>query len=73
MPAGTLKKNREKKHFSAGGLHLGTWFESYESTDLLFAMFREEVARLPKRKKLRILAQMDSLREDLGEMVKASF
>lgn len=67
-----LKQPRRQKPTSAGSLELRPWFRTYRSTELLLELVRDEIARLPKRDKLRVLTQLDTLREDVAEMVKAS-
>lgn len=69
MTQAVLKAQRQK---TVNDLGLRPWFESYDETQLIFEMIRDEIARLPPGEKLRVLAQIDSLREEVAEMVKAS-
>ncbi len=71
MATGTRQKHRQKTEIPAKDALLRPWFKSYHARHEIFDMIRDEIARLPRKDQLTALAQIDSLRENVAEMIAA--
>jgi hypothetical protein len=66
-----MKKQRENKPIPANGSELRSRLKSHDTTGIMLGTIRDAIDQLPKRDQLRVLVQLDSLREEVAERVKA--